>query len=225
MYNTANLDPPHNDDGKLSHTHTCNIYPINFLLLFTFVYVIADSPVCQKDQRTFYAARPNEQIRISCKMDADPVDLHFKWRTNSSLASSSEIDSFHSNGTLSIAHYKARYRFGHEIISCHASNEIGLSKEACFFQIVPAGKPEICNFYYLNLFTSKNFNWTCKQINSISFWRRRRWEAFFLTRKFFLFTLFLINFEEFAWNKFCQLFLLLSSSFSFSWDLFIFYFE
>lgn len=73
-------------------------------------------------------------------MDADPIDLNFRWRANSSM-SNSNVDSIRSNGTSSVATYRVRYRHGPEVVVCQASNEIGASKEPCYFSLVPAGKP------------------------------------------------------------------------------------
>ncbi|XP_074600262.1 protein turtle homolog B-like isoform X2 [Brevipalpus obovatus] len=98
-------------------------------------------PRCQMNQKTVYATARNELVNITCAMDADPVDLQFRWRMNASSASA-EIDSFQSNGSSSVAFYMARSRYGFGIMSCSASNEIGPSIDNCNFSINPAGPPE-----------------------------------------------------------------------------------
>uniref|UniRef100_T1JQV5 Fibronectin type-III domain-containing protein n=1 Tax=Tetranychus urticae TaxID=32264 RepID=T1JQV5_TETUR len=102
---------------------------------------MSNSPICKPGQRFVYATARNEMITVTCDMDADPSDLSFKWRLNTTSISTI-IEGFYSNGSTSTVPYMAKNRYSYGLLLCYAENEIGPVKEPCIFQLIPAGPPD-----------------------------------------------------------------------------------
>ncbi|XP_053210910.1 hemicentin-1-like [Panonychus citri] len=99
------------------------------------------SPICKLNQKFTYATARNELTTVTCEMDADPMDLQFKWKLNTTSISH-VIDNFSSNGSMSTLPYIAKNRHSYGLLLCSAENEIGPVREPCMFQLIPAGPPD-----------------------------------------------------------------------------------
>ena len=106
--------------------------------------IITVSPVCRSGQKVTYGVARNELISVTCDVDADPPSVTFKWHINNSDISS-ELKSFTSNYTRSIATYTATVgsrSYGKLI--CWGENSIGRQREPCIYSILPASKSSSC---------------------------------------------------------------------------------
>ncbi|OQR79093.1 hemicentin-2-like [Tropilaelaps mercedesae] len=99
------------------------------------------APVCKSEQKTTYGAARNEMIKILCELESDPVEIAFKWRFNNSkeLISASNV---HMDGTRSWVTVVPHAEEDYGPIICWGKNSIGLQREPCVFQLIPAGPPE-----------------------------------------------------------------------------------
>ena len=122
--------------------------PVNWPLPFTSASVHlafllisrAVSPVCRSGQKNTYGVARNEVISVTCDVDADPPSVTFKWHINNSDISS-ELKSFTSNYTRSVASYTASTgsrSYGKLI--CWSENAIGRQREPCIYSILPASE-------------------------------------------------------------------------------------
>ncbi|XP_067137967.1 protein turtle-like isoform X2 [Centruroides vittatus] len=100
------------------------------------------APKCMSPRHSVYGVIRSEAVSVTCDVDADPTEVTFKWALNRSAQDIQPIDSFKSNGTRSIATIIPEDNLGFGILLCWASNSVGLQKEPCSFQIIPAGPPE-----------------------------------------------------------------------------------
>lgn len=95
--------------------------------------------MCKGEQKTTYGAARNELVKIFCELESDPVEIAFKWRFNNSkeLISSSNV---HTDGTRSCVTVVPHSEEDYGPIICWGKNSIGLQREPCVFQLIPAGK-------------------------------------------------------------------------------------
>ncbi|XP_057337147.1 hemicentin-2-like isoform X1 [Microplitis mediator] len=95
-----------------------------------------------------HGALKHEMISLVCEVDANPTLVTFRWTFNSS----SEIrdispSKFTTDSTISRLNYTPVTDMDYGTIGCWASNNIGESKEPCFYQVIAAessldaGKP------------------------------------------------------------------------------------
>ncbi|XP_028968200.1 hemicentin-1-like [Galendromus occidentalis] len=99
------------------------------------------APVCKPDQKMTYGAARNEVVKISCELDSDPAEISFKWRFNNSKEVISGAN-VHSEGTKSWLAVVPHAEEDYGPIICWGKNSIGLQREPCIFQLIPAGPPE-----------------------------------------------------------------------------------
>ena len=78
---------------------------------------------------------------MPCSVIADPPQVSFQWTLNNSLKLL-PIKSFISSHLTSVATYEPRSKFGYGQLLCWASNVIGVQREPCVFNIIPAGPPQ-----------------------------------------------------------------------------------
>lgn len=97
--------------------------------------------MCRANQRAVYGVAREEMALISCDVDADPPEVKFHWRFNSS-SDSSEVKRFTSNWTHSVAEHTPKSRFGYGTLYCMGENSIGRQDHPCQFTIIPAGPPD-----------------------------------------------------------------------------------
>ncbi|CAM1310999.1 Uncharacterised protein g5577 [Pycnogonum litorale] len=98
------------------------------------------APVCKENQKTEYGVSIRERANISCQVEADPSDVSFSWSFISNIKKS-QILSFTSKGTTSIASYKPKDEKDYGTLICSAKNQIGGQKSHCTFTILQAGPP------------------------------------------------------------------------------------
>jgi sidestep protein, putative len=82
-----------------------------------------------------------EPIELPCEVKADPPQVTFKWALNNSFEIT-QIKNFVIEGSVSIAKYAPRTKYGYGQMFCWATNKVGQQKEPCIFNIVPAGPPQ-----------------------------------------------------------------------------------
>lgn len=110
------------------------------IFIFTFA---SDSPVCSDQQRRTYGAARNEEVNVSCSVDADPPDVVFRWQSNGSIFESQDVLSVDRSSTAkSVARFVPKTKSDFGPLYCYAKNEVGNMKEPCVFNIVPTGKKD-----------------------------------------------------------------------------------
>ncbi|XP_075548263.1 neural cell adhesion molecule 2-like isoform X2 [Dermacentor variabilis] len=98
-------------------------------------------PKCREKQKTVYHVARHEITKVTCDVEADPPDVRFTWRFNSSLESL-DIVAFNQSGPRSSsAFYTPRRKADYGALLCIASNSLGQGSTPCVFNIVPAGPP------------------------------------------------------------------------------------
>ncbi|XP_054927271.1 hemicentin-2-like isoform X2 [Dermacentor andersoni] len=96
-------------------------------------------PKCREKQKTVYHVARHEITKVTCDVEADPPDVRFTWRFNSSLESL-DIVAFNQSGPRSSsAFYTPRRKADYGALLCIASNSLGQGSTPCVFNIVPAG--------------------------------------------------------------------------------------
>lgn len=83
-----------------------------------------------------------ESLELVCDVLARPKDLKFHWSFNNSAEDERSLSSYVSNGTRSVLTFSPTKQRDYGTVLCFANNEIGRQREACVFNIVPAGKIE-----------------------------------------------------------------------------------
>ncbi|XP_053632422.2 nephrin-like [Cherax quadricarinatus] len=100
------------------------------------------APVCASGQVHVYGAAKNEEVSITCRLDAVPPVVHFFWRFNSS-GDVVDIAENHvvTQGLQSSLSYVARTELDYGTLLCWGSNSLGRQKKPCAFKVVAASKP------------------------------------------------------------------------------------
>nr|XP_053651477.1 uncharacterized protein LOC128701632 [Cherax quadricarinatus] len=101
-----------------------------------------NAPVCASGQVHVYGAARNEEVSITCRLDAVPPVVHFFWRFNSS-GDVVDIAENHvaTQGLQSSLSYVARTELDYGTLLCWGSNTLGRQKKPCAYKVVAAGKP------------------------------------------------------------------------------------
>ncbi|XP_076325085.1 protein turtle-like isoform X2 [Tachypleus tridentatus] len=99
------------------------------------------APFCKPGQKMTYGVAKHEPIDVLCELDSDPDDVTFHWRFNSSYKRSDKI-MYSVDRTLSRATYSPESDEDYGKLLCWGTNNIGIQREPCVFNIVPAGPPE-----------------------------------------------------------------------------------
>ncbi|XP_022253243.1 nephrin-like [Limulus polyphemus] len=119
--------------------------------------VVLFSPICASRQKTIYGVGKHENVEISCELTAQPPEVEFRWRFNTS----GNIDSFQSNRTTSIATLSLKSKYDYGILYCWGENSIGVQKEPCIFHIIPAARPDPVTNCSIENQTEKSFMVVC----------------------------------------------------------------
>ncbi|KAH6919422.1 hypothetical protein HPB50_029591 [Hyalomma asiaticum] len=107
----------------------------------TALYWLADAPVCKEDQKHIYGVSRHESVSVRCELEADPADVTFHWRFNSSSSGKRlELASYSHALTRSTALYSPLNEDDFGFLLCWGANEIGKQQTPCNFTIVPAGE-------------------------------------------------------------------------------------
>lgn len=83
-----------------------------------------------------------EPAKIACELEANPTNVNFTWKFNTSDSELNEIPSSHVvvDKARSVAVYTPKTEADFGTILCWGENEIGVQKEPCVFLLTPAGK-------------------------------------------------------------------------------------
>ncbi|XP_052863165.1 nephrin-like [Anopheles cruzii] len=102
------------------------------------------APVCRPGLVTTYNIGRNELAKIVCELEANPTNVTFSWKYNTSVAESLDIPASEvlSDRTKSVAHFKPVTEKDYGTLLCWGRNEIGAQTEPCLFNLIPAGKPD-----------------------------------------------------------------------------------
>jgi hypothetical protein len=108
--------------------------------------VCADAPTCRANQTRVHGVAKQEKANISCEVDANPPDVHFRWTFNNS-AESLDVASAHiaRSGTSSVVTYTPMTELDYGTLLCWASNRIGNQRVPCVFHIIAAGSSVVTN--------------------------------------------------------------------------------
>ena len=116
---------------------------ISYILHYYFYYLVSDAPVCAPGQVHVYGAARNEEVTVTCRLDAVPPVVTFSWRFNSS-GDVVDIAENHvaTHGLQSSLSYVARTELDYGTLLCWGANALGHQKKPCVYRVVPAGPPD-----------------------------------------------------------------------------------
>lgn len=80
-------------------------------------------------------------MQVTCQVDADPPQVSFSWTLNNSF-DLLPVKNVITSELRSVAVYAPRTKFGYGRMACIASNKVGMQREPCFFDVIPAGPPQ-----------------------------------------------------------------------------------
>nr|XP_027220360.1 nephrin-like [Penaeus vannamei] len=105
------------------------------------------APECKKPRNETVSVTPNEEVKLNCLVEANPPDVTFVWKINSSRGvkelDSSSYSSRSRSSTLVYrpsTHAHGTDHYG--VVFCLGSNKAGKQRLPCMFVISPAGPPE-----------------------------------------------------------------------------------
>ncbi|CAB3364967.1 Hypothetical predicted protein [Cloeon dipterum] len=122
------------------------------------------APTCRPSQPRVHGVAKQERARIQCNVDANPVDLKFRWTFNNS-ADSVDVASAQMthSGTQSWLTYTPMTELDYGSLLCWASNKVGSQRLPCVFHIIAAGRPDqVHNCSVLNSSTH-SFSVSCTE--------------------------------------------------------------
>ncbi|XP_064094450.1 synaptogenesis protein syg-2-like isoform X2 [Macrobrachium nipponense] len=101
------------------------------------------TPFCASVQRQQHSVGKLENAEISCKVDANPKNVSFRWTFNNTAEAIDVPEGrFVVVGTESRVNYTPMNELDYGTLLCWANNSIGIQQYPCVFQIVAAGKPD-----------------------------------------------------------------------------------
>ncbi|XP_049884541.1 B-cell receptor CD22-like [Pectinophora gossypiella] len=106
-------------------------------------------PYCTQTSPMLIGAQIDEPMRVKCTVTADPAVVTFFWQFNNSGESFQVSPHRYSpplllstdGGTVSELRYRAASERDYGALYCTANNPIGVQKDPCVFQVVPATRP------------------------------------------------------------------------------------
>ncbi|CAN8013975.1 unnamed protein product [Ixodes persulcatus] len=108
-----------------------------------FLLRIKFAPVCKPGQKRLYGVSRLESVSVRCELEADPADVTFHWRFNSSSSGKRlTLASYNNALTHSTAVYSPNGEDDFGFLLCWGSNEVGKQLRPCNFSVVPAGPPD-----------------------------------------------------------------------------------
>ncbi|KAL1472770.1 hypothetical protein MTO96_003970 [Rhipicephalus appendiculatus] len=93
---------------------------------------VQHAPLCKANQHVVYAASRHQEVEVHCEVEADPSNVTFEWRFNSTLQQR-PLKSFSAQGTSSVARYIPHSHTEYGTLLCTASNRIGKQRQPCLF--------------------------------------------------------------------------------------------
>ena len=96
--------------------------------------------MCAPHQVTRFAVSREEEVHVTCSVDAKPGKSRFRWAFNNTADTIDvPVDHYTTYDTHSIISYTPKTTLDYGALLCVAENEIGTQRIPCLFQIVPAG--------------------------------------------------------------------------------------
>lgn len=102
-----------------------------------------------------------EVVNVTCEVEADPPEVHFRWSLNNTLETVS-LPAGWSEGSRSVLSYTPKTLAGYGLLLCWGSNSIGGQREPCVAKIIPAGnfilkcEKLLCSYeFFLSMFINK----------------------------------------------------------------------
>ncbi|KAK3883941.1 hypothetical protein Pcinc_011763, partial [Petrolisthes cinctipes] len=108
-------------------------------------YIIFESvaPVCGSQERTQHSVAKRENAEVSCRVDANPPVVTFRWTFNNTAEAINVPEGrFVVVGTESRVNYTPMNELDYGTLLCWANNSVGIQAQPCVFHILPAGKPD-----------------------------------------------------------------------------------
>ncbi|XP_020707094.2 protein turtle homolog A-like isoform X3 [Athalia rosae] len=101
------------------------------------------APVCRPGQTKVYGVGRQETVKIICELEANPANVSFTWKFNSSMEAV-DIAQAHvsSDRARSVASYTPMTELDYGSLLCSGTNDQGMQLEPCVYTIVPAGRPD-----------------------------------------------------------------------------------
>jgi len=100
------------------------------------------SPRCVRNEKQTFGANIGSTLSVKCSVDAFPAPTSFSWGFNNSKDAVKINDHLYNiNGSESILQYRtlSDHQFGH--LYCWARNTMGVMRQPCIFNIIPATPP------------------------------------------------------------------------------------
>ncbi|XP_037080719.1 hemicentin-1-like [Pollicipes pollicipes] len=121
------------------------------------------APRCEQPSQVLYFL-PGRPVEVTCRVTSEPAKVRFKWVINRSTAERETIDvnRFTSSGRSSVL----RYTLGsaeYAVIACRGSNAVGLQRQPCVFQMLPASVPGQLSECDIHNQTVTSFELTCEE--------------------------------------------------------------
>ncbi|XP_076328898.1 neural cell adhesion molecule 1-like [Tachypleus tridentatus] len=99
-------------------------------------------PVCKAQEIKTYAGIVGSKLRVTCEVEAQPPEVHFRWSINNSFGELS-LNTFIHNQTSSVAVFSPKSEMEYGTLFCWAKNKVGEQKRPCMFNIIPGAPPEV----------------------------------------------------------------------------------
>ncbi|XP_069944398.1 protein turtle homolog A isoform X2 [Cherax quadricarinatus] len=102
------------------------------------------APTCRTGQKVVYGAGKNEQLNVTCSVEAHPEPTAFRWAFNSS----SEVMDIPGSRTwvlgdgLSQVSYTPRTHLDYGSLLCWATNDVSRQSQPCIYHIIHASPPD-----------------------------------------------------------------------------------
>ncbi|XP_064469296.1 protein turtle homolog B-like [Ornithodoros turicata] len=101
------------------------------------------APMCKAHQKRMYGVSRRESISVRCELEADPGEVTFHWRFNSSSSGKRlDLASYSNTFTQSTTVYTPESEDDYGYLLCWGVNEVGKQIRPCNFTVIPAGPPE-----------------------------------------------------------------------------------
>ncbi|KAG8235232.1 hypothetical protein J437_LFUL010382 [Ladona fulva] len=105
---------------------------------------VLDSPTCAPNQTRVHGVAKQEKANISCTVEANPPEVHFRWTFNNSAETVDVAPAHIGRGLMaprtSTLSYTPMTEHDYGTLLCWASNRIGGQRHPCVFHIIAAGE-------------------------------------------------------------------------------------
>ncbi|CAL4122697.1 unnamed protein product, partial [Meganyctiphanes norvegica] len=120
------------------------------------------APVCAPGQKLEYSVAHHDTANISCHVDAEPGNVTFTWRFNSS-GSLLELDGRASHlGRMSVLPYTPASPGDYGLLICTARNNIGVQLQPCIINVTQAKPPVLLEDCVIRNQTTHSLCVTCR---------------------------------------------------------------